>query len=422
MVKTATKRRNRRRQPLPPANDFRQILDLPERLAGVLRLLLHVEKPAWDYLLDKIRQEKKLEEEWKKDSAHADRRYRCSVVYKEWSKSKGPGKGRRHFAAPCAELKEVQRAILYRFLAQIPVHFLRHGERGSGIVSNAAHHLGHKHAFSVDLVNAFPSVFRSRLQANLGGALPRFLSQFRGMELTEGDRKMILETMLDLVCLHDRLPQGPPTSPRLLDIVCYEMDKSLYEIAATHDSPMVSCRVSAYVDDIVFSSSEPIPEDVREQILVTIKKNGFVTHTRRDKMHYYSPETGTVPVVTGLLLTPDGRFKIHPKKVNELRSAFHHMSRASEWDEETRQKAAGYVAFVRQIHPQAVPSKLRKPLAVIEARIAAERNQAPVIIPPILTPRELAVEADAPVASGSTKSKGKGSTHQPSDAALTEVA
>lgn len=49
--------------------------------------------------------------------------------YREWSKSKGPGKGRRYFAAPCPELKKVQNAILQRFLKSIPVHFCRHGNQ-----------------------------------------------------------------------------------------------------------------------------------------------------------------------------------------------------------------------------------------------------------------------------------------------------
>ena len=144
------RRRSRRRIPRDQMEfkNFEAVLALPERLAHYLRLWFHLRKTDWDFAMDKLRQGK---------------------PYKEWSKSKGRGKPRRYFAAPCPELMHVQRAILNRFLSQVVVHCARHGgARGSSILTNAQHHAGFaKEMFAMDIVNAFPSTFRSRVRACL---------------------------------------------------------------------------------------------------------------------------------------------------------------------------------------------------------------------------------------------------------------
>ncbi|HCC22109.1 TPA: hypothetical protein DEP86_01745, partial [Candidatus Uhrbacteria bacterium] len=108
-------------------DDFRVVLDVPERLVLLLLQFLHLTRANWSFLMDRIRQ-------YKTDG---------TPVYTEWSKSKGRNKGRRYFAAPCDELKLVQKAILNRFLLSVPVHFIRHGgQRGSSILTNAETHAG----------------------------------------------------------------------------------------------------------------------------------------------------------------------------------------------------------------------------------------------------------------------------------------
>ena len=127
------KKRRRRRKEWTFTN-FQNVLALPERLATYLRLLLHLDKTSWDFCLDKLRQHVKWEAEVEDKRPKVqinvkgrERTSRSGPAYLAWSKSKGRGKGRRYFAAPCDELGRVQKSILHRFISQVFVHFARYG-------------------------------------------------------------------------------------------------------------------------------------------------------------------------------------------------------------------------------------------------------------------------------------------------------
>lgn len=350
------KRRKRRRKGEFKYQDFRVILNFPERLAQHVREWLHVTKADWDFCIDKIRQ---------------------GNPYKEWRKSKGRGRGFRYFAAPCEELKLVQRAILYRMLMPIPVHFARHGNQpGSSILSNAQRHLGFaKSVFSVDIINAFPTVFRSRVKANLRKPFLFGLRQFSGVEFSESDTDAMLEALCDITCLHDRLPQGPPTSPRILDIVCMKMDMDIYKLLSENATPFQSYRYTAWCDDLTISSDGEIPEELRQKIIEVVRASGFIPHVRPDKTKYYSPETGEVPCVTGLVLTD--RITVAPNKVNQLRARLHHFLSLKSWNDEAVGRINGTLGFIRQIYPEKLPSKLREYVPALEKRLS-ELKSPPV--------------------------------------------
>ena len=386
--------------------NFEALLALPERLAHFLRLWFHISKADWDFMVAKVRQ---------------------GSPYLEWSRSKGKGKGRRFFAAPCPELMKVQRAVLYRFLSSVPVHFARHGgQLGSSIFTNAEHHAGFaKTVFAVDIVNAFPSVYRSRVRACLWKPFEFGFRQFAGVEFTPEERKQMLETLVDLLVWKDRLPQGPPTSPRVFDIVCGKMDQELFELVQTNSSPLQSYRLSIYADNITMSSDGAIPEEVQQEAVKVIRDNGFYTHSRPDKMAYFSPETGTVPVVTGLVILPDGRVLMHPNKVNQLRGRLTRLLRQESWDRVLRGEVAGVLGFIRQVYPfgsdKKLPSKLRKVVASAEARLgtipglASQNDDVPTIPPdgkPLTSPEEKKEEMKkkAPKAKAKKPKPSKGSS------------
>jgi len=350
------------------SNDFRVVLDLSERLSRLLREFLHVSKSDWNFLMDRIRQYKD----------------KGTPVYREWSKSKGKGKGRRYFAAPCEELKLVQKAILDRFLLSIQVHFVRHGnQRGSSILTNAEAHAGFaKSLFSVDIVNAFPTVFRSRIKANLKRPWYYACRMFSGVELNDDDKERMLEALVDLLAWRDRLPQGPPTSPRVLDIVCLKMDTEIYQMIQGNSTPFQEYCFTAYADDLAVScNAESMPEELRDSVLRIVRDNGFIPHTRKDKTEYFSPETGKVPVITGLVINSTGRITIPPNKVNQLRSRLYNLLKKKEWDETDRGEAAGLVGgYIRQIYPDKLPSKLATLVVQAEERFRLEKSGVPVTI------------------------------------------
>lgn len=357
--------------------DFRVVLELPERLAKYLRQILHLNKPEWDFCLDKIRQYKDWQEKRKTNpklkALPIERR-----LYREWSKSKGRGKGRRYFAAPCEELKRVQKRILNHLLNPIRVHFCRHGnQRGCSILTNAGHHANFaKSVFSIDIINAFPTVFRSRIFANLKKPFGHALREFKGVEFSADDIVAMLNAICDLVCLYDRLPQGPPTSPRLLDIVCRKMDTELYGLLEENSSEFQSYRQTAWADDITVSSDGPIPAELRREVLEVIKRNGFIPHTRADKTKYFAPETGEKPVVTGLVINDGDRITMAPHKVDQFRSRLHQLLRLSEWDSEAAGVVSGSIGYIRQVYPIKLPSRIRALVLRCEERLAASKRAA----------------------------------------------
>ena len=364
-------RRKQKKKAAFTFDDFRVVLDLPERLGRLLREMLHVSKAEWDFCLDKVRQYKAWQRE-KKENKSLPPLPAGSRLYKEWSKSKGPGKGRRYFAAPCPELKVVQKAIELQFLKQIPIHFCRHGsQEGSSILTNARAHAGFAvHMFSVDIINAFPSVLRSRVYANLKKPLIHRLRQFSSVDFSDEDLNLLLNSICDLLCLRDRLPQGPPTSPRVMAIVSNKMDMDLWGLCESNSTAFQRYLLTIYADNITVSSDGPIPEEMREKILSTVRANGFIPHTRADKTKYYSPETGEVPVITGLVILPDTRITMTPGKVNQLRAALHGLLQRQTWDTEVRGKIAGYLGYIRQVYPKTVPSALSTFVEQCEERLA----------------------------------------------------
>jgi len=350
------KKKKKRKREEFTYKDFRVIFDFPERLSQYLREWLHLTKLDWDFCIDKIRQGK---------------------PYLEWRKSKGKGRGFRYFAAPCEELKLVQRAILNRILSQIPAHFARHGNQiGSSIISNAEHHRGFaKAVYSVDIINAFPTVFRSRVKANLRKPFEFGLRQFSGVVFSDADKDMMLDVLCDLMCLRDRLPQGPPTSPRILDLVCMKMDQEIYNLLQKNSTPFQSYRFTAWSDDLTISSNGEIPEELRKEILDVVRKNGFIPHVRKDKTKYYSPETGEMPIVTGLVLNPE-RLTVAPNKVNQLRARLHKFLKLQGWDKTILGQINGTLGFIRQVYPKNLPSKIRDCVEKIERRLAETKALA----------------------------------------------
>lgn len=342
-------------------DNFQNVLALPARLAEFAQLLLSITPATWAFALDKLRQ---------------------NTAYHVYPISKGPGKAPRKISQPCNELQEVQRAILNRFLRELPVHFARQSNRpGASIMKNAAMHAGARAVFSLDLVDAFPSVWRSRVRAVLSGPLSSTLTkQFLGEEFSEEDRSKLLESFLDLLLHNDRLPQGPSSSPRLLDICLFEADRLIWQLLRKHSNALQRFTVTGYADDYTISSDGEIPEPLRIAVIEILNDLGWRVHTSEDKTKYMSPQTGEVPVVLGLVLTPDGRITMAPRKVNQIRGRLHHLIKMPEWDTKARGLAAGLHGYVTFVYGDKPPSDLRKLMVEIGNRMT--HPVVPFIVPP----------------------------------------
>jgi len=402
------KQKRRRNRKEWKYENFKHVLALSVQLANYLRLLLHIEKAPWDFCIDKLRQQvawdsqfatfetrkKKATKKEKEPKGKlvkitvkgTERSSRSGPAYFEWSKSKGRGKGRRYFAAPCDELGRVQKAVLDRFLSQVFVHFARYGGQvGSSIVANAEHHVGFaKTVFSLDIVNAYPTVYRSRIKATLNKPFTFALRQFAGVTFEEAEQEAMLNSLVDLLVFKDRLPQGPSSSPRVFDIVCGKMDQEIFKLLEGSSTAFQSYRYSAWTDNLTISSDGPIPEELRDSVVKIVRDCGFFPHTREDKMKYYSPETGEVPIVTGLVLNTDGRLTMAPRKVNQLRARLNRFMKLSSWDEKIVGEAAGTLGYISQVYPKRLPSKLRALVEAVDQRLKAFHATEPSTLTPFV--------------------------------------
>jgi hypothetical protein len=164
--------------------------------------------------------------------------------YVEFEIPKAKG-GTRRIAAPRTPLRKVQRAILDKILAKVPMHASCHGfVAGRSTVTNAKPHQGAAIVIKMDLKDFFPTVHYRRV---------------RGLFEHLGYNETVAATLAGLTTyrpkLNDKevvwpgvLPQGAPTSPALANLACRRMDKRLEKLAAKYGA-----TYTRYADDLTFS-------------------------------------------------------------------------------------------------------------------------------------------------------------------------
>lgn len=164
--------------------------------------------------------------------------------YVEFEIPKAKG-GTRRIAAPRAPLRKVQRAILDKILARIPMHDACHGfVTGRSTVTNATPHQRAALVIKMDLKDFFPTVHYRRVKG---------LFQFLGYNESVAGTLAGLTTYrpkLDSgeVVWPGRLPQGAPTSPALANLACRRLDRRLERLAAKYGA-----TYTRYADDLTFS-------------------------------------------------------------------------------------------------------------------------------------------------------------------------
>ena len=365
------------------ADDFRQVLDLANHQAATLRWLLGYNNTGeWTMLMDLIRRHKAGE---LANVAIARR------LYHEYSQSKGVGRGRRYFAAPHPLLKTLQQHILHRFLRTIPVNAVRKANQyGQSILDHAATHVGAQSMFAVDILHAFPTVKRSRLRKNLRKPWIHYCNTMV-QGIPDSEKDVMLEAILDLITLYERLPQGPPTSPYLLDICCRMLDRDLVGVLGNATSVLQHFTMSAWVDDFVFStdSAGPFPDDVQAPILGAFKDHGYMVHPA--KTEHYDREHGDALVVCGLVVGADGRITMVPSKVKVLAHRLYQLCRVEKLDTHRAGLVTGLLGFIRQVYPARLPGNLRSRVETAEQKLAVFHGRQ--------LPDQQTIGADAPAPS-----------------------
>ena len=154
-------------------------------------------------------------------------------AYNTFSIPKRSG-GVREISTPSGELKEIQKKILHKLLGKLPTHPCAVGfEKGHSIVTNAFDHQGADVVIKMDIRDFFAATGARRVE--------RYFRRI-GWDAPAARR------LAELCAYQGSLPQGAPTSPRLSNLLNYQMDVRLAALANS-----VGARYTRYADDMTFS-------------------------------------------------------------------------------------------------------------------------------------------------------------------------
>lgn len=233
----------------------------------------------------------------------------------------------RQIEIPDDQLKMEQRDLLPLLNAlQAKAVPFAHGFRpGRSIVSNARVHKKGKYFVQLDIKDFFPSCTVRMVERALAAA---GLEEARAREVA-------------YICSYgNRLPQGAPTSPALANICAAKMDANL-RLYATKNG----MKYTRYADDITFSSEQEIDiPELLSVVNVVARKNGFKLNYEKTRSH----RPGGRHLVTGVILTPEGKLSIPREYRRRLRARVHQYKLGT--NPEGEQVLRGCVAFIKGVN------------------------------------------------------------------------
>ncbi|RDK84980.1 UNVERIFIED_ORG: retron-type reverse transcriptase [Idiomarina abyssalis] len=226
---------------------------------------------------------------------------RADKFYKVYRLPKKSG-GTRLIAQPSRELKALQGWILRNILDKLRASDQSKGfEIGSSILDNAAPHTGANFILNIDLEDFFPSI-----KAN------RIFSIFRSI----GYNKELCVLLTNLCTYSGRLPQGAPTSPKLANLTCAQLDARIQGYAGPK-----GIIYTRYADDITLSAQTATKiYKARYFLDYLIADEGFTIN--RQKTRVYG--TMSRKCVTGLVVS-ESAVGIGREKYREIRAQIHHL-------------------------------------------------------------------------------------------------
>lgn len=233
------------------------------------------------------------------------------------------------------------------------------------IYTNAQKHLDKKYLVNMDFDNFFHQVTTEKLRNLFSDYI-----LFSFLPETE-------EFITKLVSYHGRLPMGSPTSPVLSNFATILLDNEL----------LLWCKFqnityTRYVDDLSFSSDNPITDRHYNQMMDIMRSHRFEIDTNKTKWYGIKDEKE----ITGLRVAkkisiPDEFIKDFEKSIEKLSDVYtfslhlpdHHVM---EWIDKMKQMLYGRLAFVGFVYGKnhAIFIKLKKKLEL--AKISGEYEES----------------------------------------------
>lgn len=229
---------------------------------------------------------------------------------------------KRIITAPRTWLKTLQRRLYDAVLIRYPVSEHVFSARGHDVVENAEQHLDKSHMVVLDIADCFPST--SHHAVNAAFAREGLISP--------------ADTLLTrLVTYKGVLPQGPPSSPAILNIVLSPVDQELAALALTYGA-----RYTRYMDDLCFSADEPLHHLARAAE-VALARHRYSVNAKKKRIWGPNDKHTVTKIVVAASLNPNHDYL--KALVSAIASLGHGRSGIS--TDELR----GRVAWVERLNP-----------------------------------------------------------------------
>ena len=125
-------------------------------------------------------------------------------------------------------------------------------------MDNARKHMHNapRWAVQMDVADAYPSTSAERVHANLEASLSKKISGDLA-HYSGGVQKKVVDALVTLLIYNDQLPQGTPTSMRLMNIVMWNTDRQISGDLMDRKHGILHAPIyTRYVDDLVLSWKE----------------------------------------------------------------------------------------------------------------------------------------------------------------------
>jgi RNA-directed DNA polymerase len=253
----------------------------------------------------------------------------------------------RLIAQPAFELKALQRLLMMRVLSQFPVHDAAYAYvKGRSIRQNALRHVQSNFILKLDFKNFFPSIRPIDLE--------RLLINRPPIDVSPKDFEVLYQLLFwgEGSYLPRCLSIGAPSSPMISNILMYDFDRILSEVAAD-----LGLTYTRYADDLTVSGPTSSKLMVFERKLDGIIKDVPLSLTLNDeKRGLYG--RGERRMVTGLIITPDHKISIGRERKREIRAAVNRY-KIGELDDRGVMRCKGLLAFVVAAEPSFLGSLVK---------------------------------------------------------------
>jgi retron-type reverse transcriptase len=259
----------------------------------------------------------------------------------------------RNISAPMPDLKAAQKWILVYILQKLSVHDAAHGfRRNRSIVTNAKPHVGADVIIKIDLQDFFQSISYQRVKElfrNLGYSATA--AKILGLICTVTETEEIeVNGKIERRAIGKRcLPQGSPASPAISNIVCYQLDSRLSQLAKN-----LGFCYTRYADDLTFSSSHEAKNRISKitvEFETIIVSEGFAINPHKTQILGKSVQQK----VTGVVINK--KLNVAKNTLKAFRATLYQIEREGlaekTWGNSTDLIAAitGFANYVTMINP-----------------------------------------------------------------------